>query len=587
METDENGDEIIFQKGPHKITVKGVFKRVKGKEDQGLQWVPISDIPCTLTAIGDNLDTGEILYKLSIINTKKREKIFWKKSKDLLTREGALELISDGMNFNDTECKDITAMFKAYLHEVTPDLPEELAASRSGWKQNGDLFVVGDCGYTKDAITQVLQLENNTAELYTQKGTVTGWKEGVVDLVKYEAVRFKMYAACTPLILSIISVPSFLFEQIGVSGLLKTLSSEVAASIFGNPKTLQLNAKSTPKGIEAFVGYNTNLPVFIDETSTNPEDIKDMVYTIANGVGRGTSNKSKGYDMPKTWLTVVLTTGENPILPRNAKMGEFVRDIPLRGGVSEMLDQCVIAKIEDAIQDNHGVIRDLILNEIFESKDVMRKIYNEYYNCFPDPDEKNITSSRAKKFYAAIATAGYLLESVFGSIGIKQMDPFDVVNKYFVENVIASTVFVPDHKRAMDAFYSWFAGNRVYFDDPKEDSTVNHERYGWVRDNKICITEEKLSEIIKKYEYNYSGCLSEWKKDESVDIRVHKKGDKEYKEHIFDISENKMKYRVIKIPARMDADKAHKTDGSPNIGKAARKPNISPKNYKPTHLDSF
>ena len=41
--------------------------------------------------------------------------------------------------------------------------------------------------------------------------------------------------------------------------------------------------------------------------------------------------------MPFTWSTVLLTTGEKPILPESALTGQQVRVLPLRDGVTEKL----------------------------------------------------------------------------------------------------------------------------------------------------------------------------------------------------------------------------------------------------------
>jgi len=67
----------------------------------------------------------------------------------------------------------------------------------------------------------------------------------------------------------------------------------LAASIWGEPERLQLNAESTRAGIQKNVEFCTDLPIFVDETSIT-DNIKDMVYLIANGVGRSKSNSEGG-----------------------------------------------------------------------------------------------------------------------------------------------------------------------------------------------------------------------------------------------------------------------------------------------------
>jgi|GEM_PF-825394 len=527
---DAKESEVYVDLFPYKITSEGIFKKVPSKDNlQELNEVRISSTPCKIIAIGDNVDTGEILYKLCITDVKKREKVFWKSGEDLLTRTGALSLIKDGMLFKESVVLDIENLFDAYIQNSALSLPEEITASRSGWKQNNSLFVVGDTGYTKEGVMSIKQLDSNIADLYTKKGTLEGWVDGAEILLKYDAVRFKFYAACAPLILGILGTQSFILEQQASSGVLKTLSHEACASMFGIPSgdaSLMLNARSTSKGIEAFVGFNTDLPTFIDETSNNLEEIRKLVYMIANGIGRGTSNKNHGYEMPKTWRTVALTTGEDPILPSNAKTGELVRVIPLREGVTEHLSDDTIRKIEESIRGNYGHVKDLLIKEIFDNKDKIKDIYSNYLSCFETPESNNgteNTDSRAKRFYATIATAGFLLESVFADIGITQKDPFDVVNYYYTENLIKSNEFIPDHIRALNAFYSWFTANRKLFDENNEHTT--HKVCGTVdeKEGVIYILPEELEEVIKKYNYNYKACEIRWKAEEILLYHLHSK----------------------------------------------------------------
>lgn len=552
---DAKESEVYVDLFPYKITSEGIFKKVPSKDNpQEVNDVRISSTPCKIIAIGDNVDTGEILYKICITDAKKREKIYWKSTSDLLTRAGALELLKCGMIFKEPNVLDIENLFDTYIHAINGKLPEELTASKSGWKKGFSTFVVGNYGYSQDGCYPILQMENSTAELYAQQGTLEGWKVAADILLEYDAVRFKFYASCTPMLLSLLNVSSFLQEQCAPSGLLKTLTGWFCASIWGNPVPLQINARSTPKGIEAFVGFNTDLPTYIDETSTNEKEIKDLIYTIANGVGRSTSNKSRGYEMPKIWSTVVLTTGENPILPTNAKMGQLVRNVPLKGGVDTKLDQEIVATAESAIMENYGHFRELYIQKVFKYKSELKKIYTAFRNEFPKTED--ITSERAKKFYAAIATAGLLVEEVYKDIGITTKDPFEIVNHYFEANVISSTVFVPDYMRALEAVYSWFDANRIYFEDPVEEGKeINHERYGWIRGNYICFIPIKIEEFVTKSGYNYLGCLEEWKNNKIIATRTKKNSSGSIS--ILPKTEIKVdghNIQVIKIPLRKGDD---------------------------------
>ena len=99
-------------------------------------------------------------------------------------------------------------------------------------------------------------------------------------LIKYPTVRFKLYTACVPPLLKLLNIKSFVETQQTPSGRLKTTMGLHAASIWGNPERLQLNAESTAVGILKTVEFCTDLPIFVDETSIT-DKIKELVYLEA------------------------------------------------------------------------------------------------------------------------------------------------------------------------------------------------------------------------------------------------------------------------------------------------------------------
>jgi len=82
-------------------------------------------------------------------------------------------------------------------------------------------FVVGDKAISATGVQTVLQKDNPTAEVYSQKGELDPWIEAANMLIKYDAVRFKLYTACTPPLLKLLNIHSFVETQQTPSGRLK------------------------------------------------------------------------------------------------------------------------------------------------------------------------------------------------------------------------------------------------------------------------------------------------------------------------------------------------------------------------------
>lgn len=506
-----------------------------------------------ITAIGDNIDNGEILYKLKIKDNRHREKILWKSTTDLMIKSNVTKLLKEGMHFKESDANKLIEYFDQCITENKDTFPSEIAASVSGWKNDFSLFVVGNRGITETGEIEVLPQDNPTAELYTQKGELEKWVWATNKLIKYPAVRFKLYTACVPPLLKLLNVKSFVETQQTPSGRLKTTMGYHAASIWGNPERLQLNAESTAVGITKTVEFCTDLPIFVDETSIT-DKIKDLVYLIANGVGRSKGNSEGGLVMPSTWSTVLLTTGEKPILPESALTGQQVRVLPLRDGVKDKLPALEVKLIQNAITGNYGHVGVLFMRELFKEKDNLNSLFNSFFNDFEKVDD--ITGDRAKEYYAAVALAGYLLERVFEHIGVETDSSINICKHYFNENVISNS-FTPDHIKALSAAYSWFSANEVYFQDEDPERPLNHERYGWIREDKahglcICFIPDKLRKYLNTEigPNTYEAVTDEWK---ALNILIPKEQTDRKTGAITKLKKNQIsasggKKQVIKIP---------------------------------------
>jgi putative DNA primase/helicase len=536
---------------PFSVRNDGIYREIPTKTET--VEVCIASNPCVITAIGENIDTGEILYKLKLKDIRGRERVVWKSTNDLLKKTEVIKLLNDGMHFKESRAGDMIDYFDKYIALYNSDLTSEFAASVGGWKKDFSLFVVGNRAITADGEAAVLQRNNPTAELYTQKGELSNWTRAAKVLLDYNSVRFKLYSACVPPLLKLLNMPSFVETQQVKSGNLKTTTGWLAASLWGDPERLQINSASTAVGIIKTVEFCTDLPIFVDETSIT-DSIKDLVYLIANGVGRSKGNSENGLVMPATWSTVLLTTGEKPILSESALTGQQVRVVPLREGINEKLKSEVVNDVQTTIKTNYGHMGVLFLQELFKEKDNLTTLFNDYFKALPEVDD--ITSDRAKGYYAAIALVGYLLEKVFVKIGIEAKEPEKICEYYFNENVISNS-FVPDHIKALSAVYSWFSANEVFFRGEDEEYPLNHERYGWVRDDKkhgecICFNPDKLKKYLNTEigPNTYEASVDEWK---NLGILIPKMQTNKGTGAITKLKNNEISFKehkvsVIKIP---------------------------------------
>jgi len=298
--------------------------------------------------------------------------------------------------------------------------------------------------------------------------------------------------------------------------------------MWGDPIAQQAGGNSTPVGILNLISYCIDIPTFLDETSQNPEAARKLAYSVGNVGGRltGRNDGKKGLVVPSASATVLLATGEHPIVPENSNGGEDVRVMSLTEGVYDELPGEDVINMEMLMRENHGHIIIPFIQEILKLKDRMRDIFSA--NLETLPAVSGISENRVKKQYAAVATAGQILEMVFESIGIPAMNPIEICTRYFEMNVMSGG-FTPDHIKALNVAWHWYNTNEVYF----KEYDFNHTQYGWIRDDKdsedqlICFDEEQLKkQIIASLGANrYESAVNKWKDLEIVKVRKIEKKD--------------------------------------------------------------
>jgi uncharacterized protein (DUF927 family) len=343
---------------PFSVKENGIYREIHSSRSEDIVTVQIASTPCIIVAIGENIDNGEILYKLKIRDIKGHEKYVWKSTSDLMKRSEILKLQENGLHFKESQANNLIDYFDRFINTYNNKLVSEFAASAGGWKKNFSIYVIGSKAITKDGVTEVLQLENPTANFYSSRGSIEGWVESAKYIVNYPAVRYKLYNSCVAPLIRILYMTSYILDNHVESGRLKSDSNWLAASMWGDPIAQQAGGNSSQVGILNLISYCTDTPTFLDETSQNPEAARKLAYSVGNVGGRltGRNDGKKGLVVPPASATVLLATGEHPIVPVNSNGGEEVRVMSLTEGVYDELPGEDVISMEMLMRENYGHI---------------------------------------------------------------------------------------------------------------------------------------------------------------------------------------------------------------------------------------
>src|SRR5664280_1134408 len=157
--------------------------------------------------------------------------------------------------------------------------------------------------------------------------------------------------------------------------------------------------------------YIKGLPSFLDETTQNPEVAKQLVYAVGNLTSRrkSTNDNTNGVITSGTPETVLMMTGEVPIIDEKGRGGQDMRAQPPPEGVPDFIENLDLISI--GFRENYGHVFRLYIQKVIEHKDNIRDIYSGFLEGLPPVD--GIQENRMRAQYAIAATAGFLLEKVF------------------------------------------------------------------------------------------------------------------------------------------------------------------------------
>lgn len=525
-EKEEEGDINKGEKAPSqfsftvnefKVDENGIFKIVKRKGINGdyEDDVRITPTPCYISAVGDNIDTGELSYKLHIKNMLGSERDVWKKQGELLRKADILKL-QDEMHFQEYVAREIMNYLSEFVLKYIKVLPVEITVISNGWKNDYTLFIIGEKAISKNKIDEVTQISEEMKQKYVAKGTKEEWIENLKELIDNDLVRLKMYATVGAFLIRFTPVETFLIHNYEESSGGKTLSMRIAASLIGNPQKDGVieSAANSQVGFEFYLESHSDTPVYWDDTSANPDFIKS-VYLLGNEKGRGRGTKDLKYRDGGNWRTIAQSTGEEPLTQGvSEKTGNQARVIEVHERLP-LYEKEYLEKIDMTLKNNYGLFLDEIIKEVFKVKDKIEENYKQVSKQFGAPI--NEFAGRKKGYFVVLGIAGSIVERVLMRYGIDPKNNIDVCKKYY-EKVVQEDPTIPYSDRALQSVYQWTVRNSTRFEKSIKEFGSDglakgaYETYGWITKDAIYYDEGVLTKILESMGFNYPRVKEDWKK---------------------------------------------------------------------------
>lgn len=344
---------------------------------------------------GKSFSVDEKIYKLTLSFLTVGGK--WKKlqpiEKAILSNKNKIvDLANTDLSVTTSNARALVDYLDDFhaLNENT--LPLTYFVNRCGWHSfNGENYFVDprrpcliqDGG--RNINIKVDKERSDFAKHLKQSGSLEKWKEIYTLAKKSPVARFIVAAAVAAPLLKILGERNFLLYIHAPTRAGKTTALYLAASAIGSEKIIR-SFDATKNGLAGAAADVNDYAFLVDEKQVADNRLKEtfdnLVYALANGIGRTKLNRDSSLKKLQDWRTIAIMTGETEMLPDNATGGAYTRLLSIKAPkVILSAEDC--KTIHDTIKDNRGLVLPLVVDKILElGKDTLRDVSKSILETF-------------------------------------------------------------------------------------------------------------------------------------------------------------------------------------------------------------
>ena len=471
--------------------------------------------PILLTNRIKSLDTGEEKIEIAFYRDAAWQKEIMQRSTLFQTRT-ITQLADTGITVTSENSKLLVQYLGGLEAENMDILPLQKSVSQMGWYSKYFIPFINN----KDYILDVDRNSQKWVNAYREHGTLEDWVKNISPYRENSVFRFELAASFAAPLLKLMNHRTFFVHIWGDSRSGKTAVLKAALSVWGEPEELMTSFNATKVGLERIAGFFNDLPLGIDEkqVASKQKFVEQLVYMLSSGFSKLRGTKTGGLQDMKSWRSIILTTGEEPLTTGSSQTGIATRALEINGRpFSEEKDA---RKMHEMTAETFGTagpefLRHLITENSNELRERYKEIQGKLTNDFPDRLGSHITA------VALVTLADELVSKwIFNKEGgsydmsctvmekLENLEDTDVVQKAyeFIQDWVVSngTQFTPD---ARDPRYG-VCENDIYYIFPSilekvlQDAGYNYKKTVWGLAERGLVTtsytDKKRYTIVKK-----------------------------------------------------------------------------------------
>lgn len=467
-----------------------------------------------------NIDTG-----LEKIELAWRRGNVWKRGvfdKSVISDARAVIRLSDfGVAVHSDSAKHLVR----YLGEVESLNYERIetvqSVGRLGWIEGH-----GFSPYVESLVFDGKEDYRDRFESVRERGSRAAWLEAVRRIRAGEGVptRAVLAASFASALVRPCGCLPFLVHLWGGSETGKTVGLMLAASVWADPEPGRYiqSFNGTSVGKELGAAFYNSLPLLLDElqiidgSPANRVKFQQMIYELAEGVGRTRGRKGGGLQKTGTWRNCILSTGEHPLIDANTAAGAANRTIEICCEDVKLFTERGIGGGKAAasfFQQNYGSAGRRFVEELQKPGNLEKAVAAHEAWIGRIAASGDVTDKQAASAALILAADQLAEEWVFQDgvcLDVEDLRPF-----------LITKARMDQDQRALEYLHDQIAMNPIHF-DPARALEKSAELWGDCGEEWIYIIKPQFDRMLAEAGFN-AGAFLGWARRNGV-IRVGKDG---------------------------------------------------------------
>jgi hypothetical protein len=303
-----------------------------------------------------------------------------------LAQQNVMALFGSG---ND---KNLYEYIRAAVEQASANQKTVAVPDSYGWQTN-DTFVFNERVYAPQSVPRHIPMRNlvNINKATVPTGTLENWRK-VINLLTarkmHEILAISLVGFGAPL-MRFTGYDGFTWHLgSSESGTGKTLTLELAASVWGHPTKFRVSKSTSDVAMQQRLGLLNSMPLISDEiTSKNRKDfewVPGFIFDMAEGQGkeRMESGANKERENTTYWKSMALLSSNTHVIDyltgarKHSSEGEIRRVLELT--LSNIIEwQDGDTEIISTLKNNYGVAGQRYVQFLVDNKDVVEQVVQQ------------------------------------------------------------------------------------------------------------------------------------------------------------------------------------------------------------------